>query len=78
MEEMVSVAIAARKLNKSVKTIYKMLEDGRLGGRCEKGIGSRYNTWQVSKISIELYKKNTRILSKYEEEKITSENIKLF
>lgn len=67
--DMISVEAAARKLNKSTKTIYRMLEDGRLGGRKEKGMASTYNTWMVSKESIELYLEETRLWSTFEEEK---------
>ncbi len=67
--DMISVEATARKLGKNIKTIYRMLEDGRLGGRKEKGIGSKYHTWMVSKESIELYLEETRLWSCFEMEK---------
>lgn len=64
--EFISVEATARKLGKSVKTVYRMLEDGRLGGTKEKGEGSEYATWSVSKESIELFEEHRRIWSGYE------------
>ena len=68
--EFISVEATARRLGKSVKTIYRMLEDGRLGGRHEKGPASEYATWSVSKESIELFEENTRLWSAYEIQKM--------
>lgn len=68
--EFISVEATARRLDKSVKTIYRMLQDGRLGGRCEKGDGSEYATWSVSRESIELFEENTRLWSKFETQKM--------
>lgn len=67
--DMISVECASRKLGKNIKTIYRMLEDGRLGGRKEKGLGSKYHTWMVSKESIDLYLEETRLWSCFEMEK---------
>ncbi len=64
--EFISVEATARRLGKSVKTVYRMLEDGRLGGRREKGNASEYATWSVSKESVELFEEHTRLWSKYE------------
>ena len=47
-----------------------MLQDGRLGGRCEKGDGSEYAAWSVSKESIELFEESTRLWSKFETQKM--------
>ena len=68
--EFISVEATARRLGKSVKTVYRMLEDGRLGGRREKGDGSEYATWAVSRESIELFEEHTRIWSKFETQKM--------
>ena len=63
--EFISVQAAARRLGKSVKTIYRMIQDNRLGGRVEQGDGD-YITWSVSRKSIELFEEHTRVWSKYE------------
>lgn len=68
--DFISVETTARRLGKSVKTVYRMLQDGRLGGRCEKGDGSEYATWSVSKESIELFEESTRLWSKFETQKM--------
>ncbi len=70
-EEMITVMQAVKILgnNYTEFKVYRMLRDGRLGGRYDKGIGSRKGSWLVSKKSVELYLENTRILSMYEENK---------
>ena len=75
-EKMIDVAVAANKLGVSVATVYRMLEDGRLGGKRHKGIGSMKCTWKVSEESVELLEKNSRVFSLYEEEKVSQ--MKLF
>ena len=68
--EFISVEAAARRLDKSVKTVYRMLQDGRLGGRCEKGEGSEYATWSVSRKSVDMFEEHTRVWSKFEVEEM--------
>lgn len=73
---MIDVAQAASRLQVSVATVYRMLEDGRLGGKKHKGIGSMKCTWKVSIESVELFEKNSRVFSLYEEDKL--QQMKLF
>lgn len=76
-EKMIDVSQAARRLNVSESTIYRMLEDGRLGGLCMKGRTSKKGTWKVSEESIEMLKKESRVLS-INEEKKTIKQLSLF
>jgi excisionase family DNA binding protein len=75
-EKMIDVSQAANRLGVSIATVYRMMEDGRLGGVRMKGIGSMKCSCKVSVDSIELLEKNSRVLSLYEEEKL--QQMKLF
>lgn len=75
-EKFISVEAASRRLDRGINTIYRMIQDGRLGGTKEKGIGGKYNTWKVSVTSIELYEENRRMLSNYEVQ--AQQNLSLF
>jgi len=70
-EEMITVMQAVKILGRNYTEfkVYRMLKDGRLGGRYDRGIGSNKGSWLVSKESVELYLNSTRILSMYEENK---------
>lgn len=75
-EKMIDVSQTANRLGVSIATVYRMMEDGRLGGVRMKGIGSMKCSCKVSIDSIELLEKNSRVLSLYEEEKL--QQMKLF
>jgi len=75
-DKMIDVHQAAKKLGVSTATVYRMLDDGRIGGTAWSGIGSRKRTIKISEASIELLKTESRLLSQYEEKKY--EQLRLF
>ena len=52
MKGHISVAQAAKKLNVSVQTIYRMCRQGTLGGTCMRRLNNK--KWMISAESIEL------------------------
>ena len=52
MKGHISVAQAAKKLNVSVQTIYRMCREGVLGGTCMRRLNNK--KWMISAESIEL------------------------
>lgn len=76
VDKYIPVANAAKKLRVSEATIYRMIADGRLGGKkMACGLGSRYSKYEISVESIELLETNSKILSVYQEKKM--EQLKL-
>lgn len=61
MKGYISVAQAARKLNVSVQTVYRMCREGVLGGTCMRRLNNK--KWMIDPKTIELLVEESKFQS---------------